>query len=320
MFEIADAGEGTHSIAAQLNAAGVDTWGAGAWKAKYWHRSYVHKLLSNPAAIGVFVPHRVTKVGGKQQRTALEPIANRFPAAVSRELFEAVNNKLSTTAPRGRNASAVVRNIFAGVMRCEFCDGTVTMANKGEHVYLVCSVARAKAGLHRNWSVPYAEAVTAFKHGLPGMLRDAPRGNDGAALQARIDQLAVEIDAGEDAINELLELSISERSAAARAKLRQYEAELETLRAEHRRATERREASASTNVSVRLATITRTLEQENASSAEINKVLRSGFARMTMKLAAGSLETIWHHNEAVQVTRFITSRAERQDIEVEEER
>ena len=44
------------------------------------------KLLTNKAAIGIFVPHRVEKVDGKRtkKRTPQEPIAShRFPAAMT---------------------------------------------------------------------------------------------------------------------------------------------------------------------------------------------------------------------------------------------
>ena len=81
MFEMADDGLGQHSIAAHLNETKVDTWGAGGWKAKYWHRSYIRKLLTNKAAIGIFVPHRVEKVEGKRtkKRTPQEPIHTASP-------------------------------------------------------------------------------------------------------------------------------------------------------------------------------------------------------------------------------------------------
>jgi|SRR6516164_9252522 hypothetical protein len=55
IFELTDAGWGQHRIAAWLNTEQHETWGAGGCKAKYWHRSYIRKLLSNPAAIGMFV-------------------------------------------------------------------------------------------------------------------------------------------------------------------------------------------------------------------------------------------------------------------------
>jgi hypothetical protein len=78
-----------------------------------------------------------------------------------------VNARLSTTEARGKNAAAPVRrSIFAGVLRCQHCGGTVTRVNKGEHVYLVCSSAHAKSGTCKYESVPYEQAVEAFRHKL----------------------------------------------------------------------------------------------------------------------------------------------------------
>ncbi|MGY4283280.1 DNA invertase Pin-like site-specific DNA recombinase [Bradyrhizobium sp. LM2.7] len=58
MFELADDGEGAHSIAAQLNEAGVATWGAGGWKARYWHRSYIRKAPNQQGGHwGLCTPH-----------------------------------------------------------------------------------------------------------------------------------------------------------------------------------------------------------------------------------------------------------------------
>ena len=108
---------------------------------------------------------------------------------MDRELFERVNARLSTSKPRGRNAKAPVRSIFAGIMKCQHCEGTVTRANKGEQVYLVCAAAHAKAGTCRYESVPYAQAVSAFKNHLLWTLDSAPRGNDTAAMDAKIEQI-----------------------------------------------------------------------------------------------------------------------------------
>jgi DNA invertase Pin-like site-specific DNA recombinase len=222
MFEMADDGMGVHSIAAHLNETKVDTWGAGKWKARYWHRSYIRKLLANKAAIGTFVPHRVVKVDGKRtkQRIPEEPILHRFPAAVDRELFERVNARLSTTEARGRNADAPARSIFAGLMKCQHCDGTVTRVNKGDHVYLVCSAAHAKAGTHPYESVPYAEAVDAFRRNISHTIETAPRGKDTSDMRRELEQQQVELDAANNEVDALLDLTISDRSAAARERLR----------------------------------------------------------------------------------------------------
>jgi DNA invertase Pin-like site-specific DNA recombinase len=310
MFELADDGLGVQSIAVQLNEEKVDTWGAGKWKAKYWHRSYVRKLLGNKAAIGIFVPHRVVKVEGKRgkQRIPEEPIAHRFPSAVDRELFERVNARLSTTGARGKHAKAPVRNIFAGVMKCQHCGGTVTRVNKGDHVYLVCSVAHAKASTHPYESVPYEQAVASFRHNLMQTLDTAPRGNNTAEFDSKIEQLRVEIDAGEDAVNELLELTISDKSRAARQKLQRYEQELDTVREELRKDIERRDTLTSTNVLKRLDAVEKALTRVPMDTEEANKALRGAVSKMIMRPQAGRLDILWHHAEEPQETLFMTTR------------
>lgn len=310
MFEMADDGMGAHSIAAQLNEAGVGTWGAGGWKARYWHRSYIRKLLTNKAAIGIFVPHRVEKVEGKRskQRIPQEPIAHRFPPAIDRELFERVNARLNTTEARGKNATAPVRSIFAGIMKCQHCGGTVTRVNKGDHVYLVCAAAHAKAGTCKYESVPYAEAVGAFKSHRLGTLNSAPRGNDTAELDAKIERLKGEIDAGEDIVSELLDLTISDKSRSARQRLREAEDELDRLKKTLRETMGRRDAMTSTNVLKRLAAVEKALTAETIDTEEANKALRGAVRKMVMRPQEGRLDILWHHADEAQETLFFTSR------------
>jgi DNA invertase Pin-like site-specific DNA recombinase len=310
MFEMADDGLGVHSIAAHLNETKVDTWGAGKWKAAYWHRSYIRKLLTNKAAIGVFVPHTVRKVDGKRtkERMPQEPITHRFPAAVDRELFGRVNARLSTTGARGKHTGKPARSIFAGVMKCQHCGGTITRVNKGEHVYLVCSTAHGRAGTCKYESVPYVDAMDAFRRGLRMTLDSAPRGNDTADIQAKIEQLQVEIDAGEDAINELLELTISDKSRTARQKLQQYEDELDGFRNKLRELTERRDTLTSTNVKMRLAAVERALTAQPMDTEAANKALRGAVRNMIMRPQEGRLDILWHHAEEPQETAFITTR------------
>jgi DNA invertase Pin-like site-specific DNA recombinase len=321
IFEMADEGMGAHSIAAQLNEAKEDTWGAGGWKAKYWHSSYVRKLLTNKAAIGVFVPHTVRKVEGKRskERRPQEPILHRFPAAIDGELFDRVNARISTTEARGRNANGPVKSIFAGVMKCQHCDGTVTRVNKGEHVYLVCSAAHAKAGTHPYESVPYDQAVRTFKAGLKWTLDTAPRGNDTADIDAEIEQLKVEIDAGEDAVNELLELAISDKSTTARERLLKHEQELEALRDDMRSAVERREVLMGSNVEKRLAAVEKALTAEPMDTEEANKALRGAVSKMVMRPQEGRLIIRWHHADQPQEMLFITSRFDFDANQIEEQ-
>lgn len=310
MFELADDGEGAHSIAAQLNEAGVDTWGAGGWKARYWHRSYIRKLLTNKAAIGVFVPHTVRKVEGKRtkERTPQEPIAHRFPAAIDRELFERVNARMSTTGARGKNTNAPVQSIFAGVLKCRHCGGTVTRVNKGEHVYLVCSAAHAKSGTCKYESVPYHDAQREMRRVIHQVLGKAPRGNDTAEMDEKIEQQRAVIDAGEDRVRELLEITITDKSRAARQALHTAERELEEAAENLRKMLERRDTMTSTNVRLRLAAVEKALTAETIDTEEANKALRGAVRKMVMRPTEGALEIHWHHADEPQEVAFITSR------------
>jgi DNA invertase Pin-like site-specific DNA recombinase len=310
MFERADDGLGVHSIAAHLNETKEDTWGAGKWKAAYWHRSYVRKLLTNKATIGIFVPHRVQKVEGKRtkERIPQEAIAHRFPVAVDRELFERVNARLSTTGTRGRNTKVPVRSIFAGVMKCQHCEGTVTRVNKGDHVYLVCSAAHARSGTCRYESVPYLQAVDAFMRNLRDTLDSAPRGNDTAQMDRQIEQLQIEVGVGETRIRELLDLTISDKSRAARQALQKAEQELDGVRENLRKTTERRDTLTSTNVKMRLAAVEKALTRVPMDTEAANKALRGAVRKMIMKPQEGSLDILWHHAEEPQEVVFMTKR------------
>lgn len=310
IFEMADDGMGQHTIAAQLNEAKVETWGAGGWKAKFWHKSYIRKLLTNKAAIGVFVPHTVRKVDGKRtkERTPQEPILHRFPAAIDRELFERVNARMRTTGARGKNTNAPVRSIFAGVLKCRHCGGTVTRVNKGEHVYLVCSAAHAKSGTCKYESVPYHDAQSEMRRVIHQVLGEAPRGNDTAEMDEKIGQQRAAIDAGEDRVRELLELTITDKSRAARQALNTAERELEETTESLRKMLERRDTMTSTNVKLRLAAVEKALTAETIDTEEANRVLRGAVRKMVMRPAEGALEIYWHHADEPQEVAFITTR------------
>jgi hypothetical protein len=92
---------------------------------------------------------------------------------------------------------------------------------KGDHVYLVCSAAHAKSGTCRYESVPYRRAVDAFMRSLRITIKSALRDNDTADMEAGIEQLQVELDAGETRVKRTLpsrqEQGCAASSAACRA-------------------------------------------------------------------------------------------------------
>lgn len=310
MFERTDEGWGQHRIARDLNARGLETWGAGGWKAKYWHRSYVRKILSNRATIGVFTPHLSAKdpITKRRTRKPLESIDHRLPAVVNRELFERVNSRLGTTAARGRNSNREPRSIFAGVLKCQHCDGTVTRVAKGKHVYLVCSAANARGGTCEYESVPYQQAEDSFCQTTEFMIADAPRGRETSDLEEAVRQAENLVSARSDEIQELLELMIEDRSRAARERLKAAETQMEAARDKAAELNKRLDTMTSVSVMRKLDSIRDMLSRSPLDIAEANRVLKQAMRKMVMRPALGLLEIHWHHTEEPQEIRLYTRR------------
>ena len=124
----------------------------------------------------------------------------------------------------------------------------------------------------------------------------------------RLSRLKGEIDAGEDIVKELLELSISDKSRAAKQLLQTPSASWTRLRDTLRETMERRDALTSTNVLKRLAAVEKALTVEPMDTEEANKALRGAVRKMVMRPQEGRLDILWHHAEEPQETMFVTSR------------
>ncbi|WP_439671202.1 recombinase family protein [Cupriavidus necator] len=137
-------GIGADSIARRLNQQGVPTFGTRA--KNQWHSSYIKKILENRAVLGEFQPH--VRVNGKPVPEG-EPIPDYFPRIMSEEAF-----LLAMSARQSRRTNSAGRkgvglsNLFSGILRCGYCNGSMQYVNKGHNgpraKLLVCS--RAKAG------------------------------------------------------------------------------------------------------------------------------------------------------------------------------
>jgi DNA invertase Pin-like site-specific DNA recombinase len=310
IFQKADTGWSKHRIAKWLNERGVETWGTGRRKADYWHSSYIAKLLTNPAVIGTFTPHRALKdTGGGRKRAPLDPIVKYFPAAISTAVFDRVSAQAKSRAARGRNADAEPRSIFAGVLKCAHCRGTVTRVSKGQHVYLVCSRANQRAKGCRYRAVPYANAEEALRANVRSIVAHAPRGRDTAELEEEIEGQDALVGALEDEVEELLSISVRDKSEAARQRLQAKEAELRTEREHLRDLRTRRDTLTSANVKRRLDAVRTALEQEPINVAETNRALRQAVSRIVMDAEDATLTIYWHHAEQPsEVVHFYSRR------------
>jgi hypothetical protein len=63
-----------------------------------------------------------------------------------REVFTRVSTQAKARAARGRHADTAPKSVFAGLLRCARCDGSVVRVNNGDYAYLVCSKAHARSG------------------------------------------------------------------------------------------------------------------------------------------------------------------------------
>ena len=127
-------------------------------------------------------------------------------------------------------------------------------------------------------------------------------------MDDRIGQWRAAIDAGEDRVRQLLGLTITDKSRAARKALNDADQELEAAKETLRELQERRDTLTSTNVLKRLAAVETALRAEPINTEEANKALRGAVRKMIMRPQEGRLDILWHHADEAQETVFITSR------------
>lgn len=133
IFELADQGVGTLSIARLLNHSNTPvlrTYGT-----KWWDRT-VNRILSNEMAIGTLQVYET--IDGKQVPLG-EPIKNYYPAAVSEEVFWRVQRNRPKSPRLGRKGTRYA-NLFQGLSRCSHCGGILVQVNAstGDYKYYRC--------------------------------------------------------------------------------------------------------------------------------------------------------------------------------------
>ncbi|GEM_PF-3152665 len=299
IFAKAARGWGKQRIARWLNERPIETWGEGKQRAQFWRSSYVRKLLSNPAVTGTFVPHRSVKSdAGQRKRKPLEPIENFFPTVISPKIFESVQSG-KTTSARGRHAEETPKSIFAGLMKCPYCCGTVTRVSKGKYVYLVCSRAHSRAASCKYQPVSYESVEKAFIVNSPVILRDAPRGKKSYKIESEISTLEKNINALSDDIDDAVALAATSKSDAARR-------HLEQLEVQHSRANEKlqelrltRESLAPQNVRRNLSEIARTVSQKPLHIGQANRALRRAVQSIILRPEEGTFDIRWKHSETI---------------------
>jgi len=133
IFESSRRGNGLAEICKELNGRGITNRG------RRWQKNIVHYLLTNEAYTGT----AVWGVKSKDEKAG-EPVRveNAWPALVSRELFDAVQQGLHERAPTVAQPGRVgSQYLLSGLLRCGVCGRSYSAqgAKSGQFAYYVCS-------------------------------------------------------------------------------------------------------------------------------------------------------------------------------------
>lgn len=167
IFADTEAGVGKWTIAANLNAEGVEPWGTGAKKGNGWHASYIQKITRNIACVGDYQPHRKAKADARRTPEG-DIIRGYFPAVIGEDAFARVNEKSATRVLADTRPGRSLVNLFGGLGKCS-CGAIMTMRGRGirhnadgttvREDYLYCDGAIRKRGCDNRtgWHYPTIE-------------------------------------------------------------------------------------------------------------------------------------------------------------------
>ena len=132
IFESSLRGNGLMEICKALNDRGVTNRG------KRWYKGGLHYLLTNEAYTGTAVWGKTAK-GEKAQ--APVRVEGAWPALVSRELFDAVQQAMRDRAPKVQRPARVgSRFLLSGLLKCGVCGRPYRAqgAKSGQFAYYIC--------------------------------------------------------------------------------------------------------------------------------------------------------------------------------------
>lgn len=306
IFEMSAEGIGRDSIAKQLNRSGVAPLGRG----KRWHPSSVQKILTNPAAVGTLVPHKIEYEDGKRRRKATVPIPSYFPAIIETELWDRVQGRLQAGLGRGRHAAnRTIRNSLARLATCPACGANMTRVAKGKRSRpkLICSAAKVGAGC-KYVSVDLERVEQALIEQGPGVAAEVSVGAGAKAAQAALEGVEDLTVKRHQQLDHILTIEAEGRSSPAlTGKRRQLEADIEALQQEADNLRREIEASADQRVASRRDAVVDALARgQSAGLASIdrkaiNDAMVAALERVVIDYRSGELVFHWRHKETSSI-------------------
>jgi hypothetical protein len=239
------------------------------------------------------------------RRDKLEGTVNGyFPPVIEREVFHRIASRMRTKAPRGRNADQPAKSIVAGVIRCAHCGRTVLRISKGEYVYLVCSMAHAKANC-RYQAVPYALVETALRETADVLFEEAPRGRNTEEVEAKIANLEFRIDELADEAHDLAREYRNSRSPSIRQQLRNTERDLDDARRALNDARKHRDRIGAPYLLRRLEVLKNAHKSEPFDVGSANQALRACVSQIILDAEAGKLWVHWADADTLSYVPFV---------------
>ena len=160
IFEKSLRGSGLKEICKALNDRGITNRG------RRWYKGTLHYVLRNEAYTGTAVWGRTSKGEKTQDPVRVE---GAWPALVSREIFEDVQQAMSERAPKVQRPARVgSRFLLSGLLRCGVCGKPYSAqgAKSGQFAYYICgTLFREGAGTcsARYLNAPKLEAFVVEK-------------------------------------------------------------------------------------------------------------------------------------------------------------
>ena len=160
LFEKSLRGSGLKELCKELNDRGITNRG------KRWYKGTLHYVLRNEAYTGTAVWGKTSKGQEAQDPVRVE---EAWPALVSRELFEDVQQAMSDRAPKVQRPGRVgSKFLLSGLLKCGVCGRPYSAkgAKSGQFAYYICgTLFREGAGTcsARYLNAPKLEAFVVEK-------------------------------------------------------------------------------------------------------------------------------------------------------------
>jgi DNA invertase Pin-like site-specific DNA recombinase len=189
IFQMADAGHGSYTIAHRLNQTAVPTF----TRSHGWHESYVTKILNNRAVLGEFQPHRYDEHGKRVPFG--DPVSDYFPEVVEEGQFLRIQASRRKRLVEGAGRKGPeYRNLFTKIAKCDYCGAPMRFVHKGRPPKgtqaLKCTNAVRKLGCEST-SWKYSDFETSFLYfvreiDLTATVRAAAENSERASIEQQI--------------------------------------------------------------------------------------------------------------------------------------